>query len=929
MKNNFLYIYFILFCTILLFINIPGKNKPRLLQLENLRCEFLENPNGIDILKPRLSWCILSDINQRNQKQVAYRILAATSLEKLNQNKADLWDSKKVNSEENINIIYNGKELSSGDECFWKVKVWNNYGDESGWSQTAKWSIGLLNKSDWTAHWIGLDTFTVNDKPFNLSARYLRKEFDAERKIKRAIAYICGLGSFELYFNGEKIGDQVLAPALSEYLKRYYYMTFDVTKAIRKNKNAVGVILGGGRYFSPIKWDQHYGFPKLIFQLNIEYSDGSKGSIISDTTWSITTDGPITLNNEFGGEEYDARKEMKGWNKNGFDQSKWMKAEKVSAPSEKLCAQMIAPIKIVETIKPKSITEIRPAVYIYDMGQNMVGWVSLKAKANKGTKIKLRFAERLTSTGELDTANLRLAKQTDFYITKGKALEEWEPRFTYHGFRYVELSGLQQKADLNALTGKVINDDITTTGYFNCSNEVINKIYNAAYWGIRGNYRSLPTDCPQRDERQAWLGDRSVGSYGESFIFDINAIYSKWMTDISDGQNPSGGISDVSPTYRKVYSDNVTWPSSFILIPGNLYKQFGNLKVIADNYDAMKKWIFYMRDKYMKDYLMPRDSYGDWCMVSENRDVIHSKDPKTITPGDYLGSAYYYYDLTLMKDYALLLNKTEDAEEYYLLAEKIKESINKTFFNKDSFYYANNTATANLVALSFNLPPEDFRSKVFDNIVSRLVNDYNSHTSCGAIGQQWIMRALTYNGRPDLAVTIAENKTYPSFGYMIENDATTIWELWNGNTAPPKMNSGNHVMLLGDFVVWLYEDIAGIATDPEHPAFKNIIMKPQPSGDLTFVDASYTSMYGLIKSNWKVERDKSAGKEGKFYWDVEIPVNTSATVLIPSENESNVTESCKRVSEAEGVKFIKNDNGRSVFEIGSGSYHFSSAFIRE
>ncbi len=926
MKTNLMFLC-LSFCVSLSFANPFEKGGGADLRLGNLRCEYLVNPSGIDVTKPRLSWYSTSE--QRNQKQSAYRILVASSLEKLNKDEGDLWDSKKVYSEESVNIFYNGKELASGEDCFWKVKIWNNIDVESEWSKFANWSMGLLNKTDWKGYWIGLDSLVGNDKQFNLAARYLRKEFDVSRKVKKATAFICGLGLFEMYFNGEKIGNQVLAPALSEYPRRSYYMTFNVTKAIRKNKNAIGVILGGGRYYSPIKWDQHYGFPKLIFQLNIEYSDGGIEIISSDTTWNITADGPITSNNEFGGEEYDAGKEMKDWNKTGFDYSKWMKAEKVSAPSEKLCAQMIEPIKIEDTIKPISITEIKPAVYVYDMGQNMVGWVSLKVKAKRGERIKLRFAERITPTGELDTANLRLARQTDIYTAKGKALEEWEPRFTYHGFRYVELSGLQQKPDLHTLEGKVINDDVTTTGYFNCSNEVINKVYDAAFRGIRGNYRSLPTDCPQRDERQAWLGDRSVGSLGESFIFDINALYSKWMTDISDGQKLNGSISDVSPTYRKVYSDNVTWPSSFIIIPGNLYRQFGNLQVIADNYDAMKRWIFYMHDNYMKDYLMPKDSYGDWCMVSENRDIIHSKDPKTITPGNYLGSAYYYFDLTLMNEYALLLNKTEDAGEFNLLSEKVKESINSTFFNKDSFFYANNTPTANLVALSFNIPPEEFRSKVADNIVARLVNDYNYHTSCGAIGQQWIMRTLTDNGKQELALTIAENKTYPGFGYMIENGATTIWELWNGNTAPPKMNSANHVMLLGDFIVWLFEDIAGIATDPAKPAFKNIIMKPQPSGNLTFADASYNSMYGMIKSNWKVECNKTTGKERKFYWDVEIPFNTSATVFIPSDDQSNVKESGKIINESEGVKFIKNENGRSVFEIGSGSYHFESEIKNE
>lgn len=883
------------------------------LRPENLRCEYLVDPSGIDITHPRLSWYSVSE--GRNQKQTTYRILSSSSLEKLDSNEGDLWDSKKVASDESINILYNGKELHSGDACFWKVKVWNSEGKESDWSEPAKWSMGLLDEADWKGYWIGLDSLVGNDKQFGLSARYLRNEFVAAKKVERATAYICGLGSFEWYINGNKIGNQVLAPALSEYPKRSYYMTFDVTKEINEGQNAVGVILGSGRFFAPVKWDQNYGFPKMIFQLNIEFTDGGRQSIISDTTWTITANGPITLNNEFDGEEYDARKEMQGWNRVRFNDSRWIKVKRVSNPSEKLKAQMIEPIKIIETVKPKAINEIKPGVYVYDMGQNMVGWVALRVSAREGTILKLRFAETIHPDGELNVANLRLAKQTDVYITKGEGMEKWQPSFTYHGFRYVELCGYPGKPDLNTLEGKVVHDDLKITGQFNCSSDIINRIYDAAYWGIRSNYRSVPTDCPQRDERQAWLGDRSAGSLGESFVFDNNAIYSKWMADISDGQKTSGSISDVNPTYRKAYSDNVTWPSTFIRIPGYLHRQFGNSKVIADHYDALKRWVSYMRDNYMKDGLLPRDSYGDWCMVSEDRSVIHSKDPVTITPGDYLGSSYFYYDLVLMEKYARLLEKTEDAREFRQLSDKMKEAINRTYLHKDSIYYANNTVTANVVALAFDLPPIEWRSKVFDNIVHRIEHDYDGHTSCGAIGQQWLMKTLTDNGRPDLALKIAENTTYPSFGYMLENGATTIWELWNGDTAPPKMNSANHVMLLGDFVTWLYQSLAGINADPDHPGFKNIVMKPILPEGLDYVCSEYHSIYGLIKSSWR--------KKGKsFVWDITVPCNTTATVYITASSEKSVTESGKRAASVKGIKFIHTEDGYVVYKIGSGNYHF-------
>ena len=898
-------------------------------KITNLKVEYLSDPVGIDVKKPRLSWELISE--ERDFKQIAYQIIIASSVKKLSKNEGDIWDSQKINSDNTINILFNGNPLTSGTEYFWKVRIWDNKGDASEWSKPAKWSMGLLDNNDWNASWIGLDKAVGNDKPDSsfrqLSARMLRKEFESNKKIKRATAYICGLGLFELYFNGQKIGDQVQVPALSEYPKRSYYMTFEVTKDLIDGENAIGVILGNGRFFAPRLVfapnenvhinTETYGFPKMIFRLDIEYTDNTKQSIVSDTTWKITANGPIIANNEYDGEIYDAGKEILGWNKPGFNDFSWMNAEKVACPSKKLSAQMIEPSKIMETIKPKSIKEIKPGVYIFDMGQNMVGWSSLHVQTMKRTEVKMRFAETLQLDGNLYTGNLRTAKQTDIYITKGQGLEQWEPRFTYHGFRYVELTGYPGKPDLNTIEGKVIYDDIITIGNFSCSNDIINKIYKAAYWGIRGNYHSIPVDCPQRDERQGWLGDRSANSYGESFIFDNNKLYANWMTDIADAQNDSGSIPDVAPAYWSFYTDNMTWPSSFIIIPDHLYQQFGNIKVIADNYDAMKKWLFYMRDKYMKDYLLPKDIYGDWCMPPESPDLIWSNDPKRKTPGEYLGSAYFYYCLKLMGQDASLLNKKEDANEFETLASNVKDAINKVYLNKDSLYYANNTVTANALALSFGIPSKEIRSKVFDNIIYKIADIYKNHISTGLVGGQWIMRTLTDNGRPDVAFDFATNKTYPSWGYMIEKGATTIWELWNGDNADPLMNSGNHVMLLGDLIIWYYEDLAGIKADLSRPAFKHIIMKPFPIDNLNFVKASHLSMYGLIKSEWHLN-------DTMFNWDITIPANTTATIYIPAGKEDDVTENGKRTSGAEGVKFVKLEVGRAIYEISSGSYHFNS-----
>ncbi len=939
-------IMFLLLLPVTLLAGSSARNGAGALHPKHLRCEYLADPSGIDVVSPRLSW--YSSSTHGDEKQTAYRVLVASSLRLLNADRGDLWDSRKLESDQSLGVIYGGGALGSGEVCYWKVKVWDKEGRGSAWSKPAKWSTGLLKKDDWKGYWIGLDSGTgrgnqdeeykelappinlgfsgarsIPDSEYtHLSARYLRKEFNASRKVKRATAYICGLGYFELYFNGKRIGNQVLAPALAEYPKRAFYMTFDVTKDIEYGMNAVGVILGNGRFFAP----RHsyptktntYGFPKMLFQLNIEYSDGSVQSVVSDTTWNITADGPIVSDNEYDGEIYDARKKMPGWNEVGFKDSDWMRAEKVADPSNRLSAQMINPIKVMQTLKPRYVKELRPGVYIYDMGQNMVGWASLRVRAKKGTKITMRFAETLMPDGELNTANLRSAKQTDVYVADGRGTETWEPRFVYHGFRYVELTGYPGKPPLNAISGKIVYDDIRTIGNFTSSSDIINRIYDAAYWGMRGNYHSLPTDCPQRDERQGWEGDRSTNSYGETYVFDNNALYSNWMTDIADAQKPDGSLPDLSPDYWPIFSDNMTWPSSLLLIPDHLYHQFGNLKVIADHYSAMKKWLFYMRDKYMRDDLLPKDTYGDWCMPPRNREKIHSDDPQRITPGDFIASAYYYYSLNLLERYARLLKYNEDSQAFMEQAAMVRSAINRKYLNRDSLYYANNTVTANALALYFGIAPKEFRSRVFDNIVYQTEHRYDDHTSCGLVGEQWIMRTLTDNGRPDLALRFAENTTYPSWGYMIGEGATTIWELWNGNTADPGMNSRNHVMLLGDFVVWLYQDLAGIKSDPADPGYKHIVMKPHPIGDLKFVKASYLSPYGPVASEWHLNGNR-------FRWDVGVPPNATATIYIPAGKESDVTGNGMSASRVKGVKFVEMEGDRAVFTVGSGNYRFVSS----
>ena len=1038
----------------------------------DLRCEYLTNPVGIDTAQPRLSWREVSET--RGARQTAYQIFVASTKALLKQNQGDLWDSGKVSGDQTLNVVCVGQRLISRQECFWKVRVWDEDG-KSYWSEAASWSMGLLQPDDWTAKWIGLDEkgtharnhifetakwiwtpesnpaqqasvgirhfqhsvivpadrklvrasclmtadnrfeLFVNGKSagagndFNhptrldvirlfqtgsnqlsvtavnegdspnpagliaifklefatgeplvvitddhwqasmdgqiwtpakslgsfgiapweqladndnkrLPARYLRKDFELSHKVRRATVYYSGLGLSELYVNGQKVGDEVLSPGLTDYDHRVLYLTHDVTSLVRAGQNVVGAILGNGRYYTPrgkiSTTAESYAVPKLLLQLEVDYTDGTREIVASDASWKLTTNGPILANNEYDGEEYDARREMPGWAKSGFNNSDWFNAQLVKAPTGQLSAQMINPIRVTGTLKPIALTEPRPGVFVYDLGQNMVGWCRLKVRGSVGTQVSLRHAERLKPDGTVYIDNLRSAKATDIYTLKGGWAEIYEPRFTYHGFRYVEITGFPGKPTLSSLEGCVVNDDVATAGDFKCSQPMINRIYQNIVWGVRGNYHSIPTDCPQRDERQGWLGDRSEESRGESYLFDIAALYAKWTQDMADSQKPNGSISDVCPPYWAIFSDNVTWPSSAVIIPGTLLDQYADTGIVARQYPSMVKWIDHM-SSFITNGIISKDNYGDWCVPPKDPKAIHSNDPAQKTAPEILATGYFYHCLKLMTRYAILLNQTADAQRFDQLAEQLKTAFNEKCYHPDTGYYGNGSQTACVLPLTFGLVPTAERSRVFNHLVEKITQETQGHIGTGLIGGQWLNRVLTEGGRADLAYGFATNTTYPSWGYMVQNGATTIWELWNGDTANPAMNSGNHVMLVGDLIIWLYENLAGIKSDPAQPGFKHIIMQPQLVGDLKQVKAWHLSPYGRIESKWRRMNDC-------FDWQITIPPNSTATLYLPAAGVDQISEGGHSLEQAQGVKLSHSDNGRTVLEIGSGTYHFVS-----
>ncbi len=1054
-----------------------------------LSCEYLSNPRGVASTQPRLSWQLNAlDLNARGQCQTAYQVLVATSDNALSSNEGDLWDTGKVASGQSLNLVYAGRPLASEQACWWKVRVWDEAGEPSDWSESALWTMGLLKSNDWQAKWIGLDEppasaaasplvkanaqwiwypgekalsaapvgtryfrrifdlpadrpivsaelvlagdnefatavngahagqgnkyqiaavmdvtksvragrnvvaawvknagqgpnpagligmlqvefetgdpiviptdgqwlsvnresgtwtaleyddsqwkkaevltaagggpwgqVTVGDESRTLAARMLRKEFSAADSITRAMVYYSGLGLSELYVNGKKVGDHVLSPALTDYTKQVPYLTFDVTRQITQGDNAVGVWLGNGRYYAPRATvptgTVSYGFPKLLLQLVIDYADGSRQIVVSDRSWKITTDGPIVANNEYDGENYDARREMPGWDQTGFDDSAWQAARVVSAPAGKLTTPMLDPIRVTEHIRPRKITEPEPGVFIYDLGQNLVGWCRLRVAGPAGTVVRLRHAETLQTNGMLDVRNLRGAKVTDVYTLKGQGTETYEPRFTYHGFRFVEMIGFPGRPPLDAIVGCVVNDDLKTAGTFACSQPTINQIYSNIVWGVRGNYRSIPTDCPQRDERQGWLGDRSAECKGESFMFQNGPLYAKWVQDMIDSQKETGSVSDVCPAYWPFYSDNVTWPASLVIVPGMLYEQFGDARTIRVAYPSMVKWIDFMSSFVTDDDIMPRDNYGDWCVPPEDPQLIHSKDPARKTAGPILGTTYFYYCLNLMTRYATMLDRPADAKRFAALAQRLKKGLNAKYLRRGLGQYDNGAQTTSVLPLAFDMVPDDERKAVFDHLIDKITHETNGHVGTGLVGGQWLSRVLTDGGRPDLVYGFATTTDYPSWGYMVKKGATTIWELWNGDTADPAMNSGNHVMLVGDLVIWFYENLAGIQADPTQPAFKHIIMKPLLVGDLKFVKATHESPYGLITSRW--ERD---GQE--LHWQITVPPNTTATVWVPAQKNARLRESGQAIRNVPGLRQLRREAGHVVLRMLPGTYRF-------
>jgi alpha-L-rhamnosidase len=747
----------------------------------------------------------------------------------------------------------------------------------------------------------------------------LRHEFEAP-KPKRAIACLTGLGYHELYLNGKKAGDRVLEPALTDYDKRVPVSYYDVTELLRDGRNAIGLWLGNGRYHAPDTEvptpTRTYGAPLARLQLHLEFDGGKTTTILSDETWQVSDQGPIRENNDYDGEVYDARMEMPGWSEPGFDATGWNPADLLPAPKGQARHIPCPPMRVTERIKPVKLTEPTPGTFVFDFGQNLVGWTKLAVKGPRDTTVRLRFAETLRKNGNVYLTNMRGARVTDRYILSGSdETETWEPRFSYHGFRYAEVTGFPGKPTLESLEACVVHSDLEPAGSWKSSNETVNRILTNTRWGLRGNYLSIPTDCPQRDERQGWQGDRANESRGEAYLFDTAAFYTKWLDDVRDSQRDDGCVSDVCPPYWPFYSGSAVWPAVQTIVPNTLHEIFGDLRSSQRHYPGVAKWLDFQLKRLQPDGLLPPDPYGDWCAPPKDPNLIHARSPEVVTDKQFVANCYLAAQLGFAARMSRLAGKPEDADKWLAARQQLSTALLKKFWNADTASFANGTQTSSILPLAFDLVPADSRPALARSLVARIRGADQSHIGTGLIGAQWLMNTLTGIGHARLGLEIASHTTYPSWGYMLEQDATTIWELWNGNTADPAMNSGNHVMLVGDLVTWCYEHLAGIR--PDAPGFGHLRMEPQAVGALGSVEAEYRSIRGPIRSSWKTN--------GTFTWDIQLPANTSATIFIPLPDVPNpqVTESGKPLKESPEIKILENPPpNRLALELPSGRYHF-------
>jgi len=879
-----------------------------------LRCEYKVNPTGIDTKQPRLSWQLAAAVGQQSITQSAYRIQVATSPENLKNGWNLIWDSGRQKSDRTVHIPYEGEQLTSGGQYYWKVKTWDNKSGDATVSEIANWEMGLLDSTEWKANWI--EPILPEEGSFNPSPM-LRKDFKLKNKIVKARLYITAHGVYEAFLNGQRVGDELFTPGWTSYHKRLQYQTYDVTRLLQKNENAVGVRLGDGWYRGKLNWKAYGNQVALLFQLEVEYENGETEMILSDRDWKAST-GAIRMSNIYQGEVYDARLEKADWNKPKYDDSKWSSCKIVNHSKGKLVGIESVPVRKMEMVKAKEILRSPKGETIIDMGQNMVGWIKLKVKGEAGDSITLHHAEVLDKNGNFYIANLRHAKQKVQYILGDNQEHEFEPHFTFQGFRYLKVEGMSEPLSLDQFTGVVIYSDMEKTGSFECSNPMINQLQSNIEWGQKGNFLDIPTDCPQRDERMGWTGDAQAFARTACFNYNTAAFYTKWLQDLKADQSENGSVPWVIPDILK-RNGATGWADAATIVPWTMYLKYGDERILERQYDSMKRWVQYLEEQSEGNFLVQKGfHFGDWLFF------IHPSD-WNVKPGhtdiDFLSTAFFSYSTQLTLKTAKVLKKEADIKYYENLLSQINDAFQQEFVTP-SGRLSSHSQTAYTLALAFDLLKEDQKSKA----VAYLVADIKArkfHLSTGFLGTPHLCHVLSQNGELEVAYKLLFQEKYPSWLYPITRGATTIWERWDGIKPDSsfqlvKMNSFNHYAYgaIGD---WMYRVVAGIELNPNEPGYKSIIIQPQPHKDLTFAKASYASIHGLIRSEWVV-------KEGRFELEVEIPPNTTASIFLPNTNGNEVMEKGVLISFDRSVDASMQIDDSLVLKVGSGTYLFSYPF---
>lgn len=861
------------------------------------RCDNATNPLGIDNTTPLFSWKIKSTV--RNYRQTAYQVLVSDDSLKLVKGEGNAWNSNKIVSAQSSGIVYKGAPLLSRKKYYWKVLSWS--ANNKIESEVAHFEMGLLSQSDWSGEWVGFPSGWIG------KVHYFRRVFSFNKPVAKARAYVAGIGYNEMEINGRKVGNNVLDPATSDFSKTIYYTTYDIKNYLNKENVMVIAVAPG--------W---YGMPKLRMQMEFYFEDGTSEIINSSSIRNVTL-GPVVSSGILDGEVYDARLEKPEWRLpsdtiiKGLPNQYWGVAPVVEIPGGKMAAQQLEPIRVVDSFVPVSIKEPKPGIYVLDAGQNMAGWVALRVKGERGTRITMRFSETLYENGTVNQENLRTAAATDNYILKGGDEENWEPRFTYHGFRYVQIEGWPGKATVNNFTIKKVRSDVEPSGKFKCSNELLNKIDQMVQRTEASNLHSIPTDCPQRDERMGWMNDLTVRLEQAMYNFNLHRFYAKFIQDVCDTQNENGEITDTAP-YKVGGKPADPVSVSFLLLALKSYEYYGNTDIIKRHYKQMKAWVDYIASR-TKNGIVDYSYYGDWSPPAEFGKKGYGYGAISMeTPGDLMSTGYLYYSAKVMAQMAEVTGNAEDKNKYETLAAATKTAFNNKFWDDKTGGYGTNNQSCNSFALFLGMPDSTRKPKVVANLVKK-VQEYNNHLTTGNLCTKYLLETLTENGEAETAYKIATQVTYPSWGYMLSMGATTLWERWEYETGG-SMNSHNHPMM-GSVGSWMYKYILGILPDINHPGFERFTLKPYILDNLQFAEGSYKSMKGDIRSSWKKNN-------GKLEYNVTIPANAVATIFIPTTDRNSITENGKRLVAQNGFKFLRNEAKYAVYEIGSGDYKFIS-----